>query len=1079
MNRRTMEIHDVPAELREYVRRFAVHQQRLAFFRRIGLSLSVVGLLVIGICLCDRIWRFSSDVRFTLLVCLGAVLFLLLFKPVTDLWRRIDYLKAAEEVERRTPVFGQRLVTLISQYDAPVEGRGSPEFLEQLSEEVKAEMPRGRAGRLLPWTRVMGAWFLVMLVVGVGAIAWHAPWLDFPRLLVRLTEPLGSAPPVTMTRIVTMPAGARVVQGEAVIIKAVVDPIEVGEVMFSMGSAEERTAIPMERTGAGVYSIRTPTVEQSFNYCISAGDAVSPEYAVTMLQKPNVSDLRVRYVYPDYTRRAPLETTCRDGLVEAPIGTRATVQVVSTLPLRSGMLISPEGRTELHRTADSRVVEAELAMNGDQAYQIELTSDQGVTARAATVRVLVRPVKDRPPLVRLVQPVDDLRIDPHAVLPVWYQALDDIGVVALTAHISVNNSKPRDIAIPIIGDGRQIDATYDLDLAPLDLKVGDLLSLSVTVADGLNQTAASEERHVLITPRTISIATYQRISALKHGVQAATLLTSELAEAIRAKRQSVFNREMAAATDAEGNLRQSILAALARSESASLSTTLENFSDAMTMCGNKINLAAAQGRTGTGTHLELDAALRVAGDLKAQLAILSRGQQAMATLADRSNLRSAATLPTTQSTLARVRQTLDRARADVTAAAASLGLDPNAPDLDAKLQQLVDDAAEMIRTQIPVDYSSAAKAWAKNLGTGLQIPGGFSNRLDAAAAAEAARADSNSERVGDLQLAARAVRATEDAFASTTSATRPAAIDAREQLPGAIASLELSYHIVAAPHHPVAALDARARLRRFAGEGELLLAAAEAITRQEASSGHDPAAMPVVQMDPGDAASAAIREVQDTLAGMPGDLARLLQAADASRLAQIRATSLKHDATTAPSERQSTAQRLAVQAEAVRNGAQETLSSVAQGLAPSAADSLSLRLQQVSPETARAADAIDARLSPALHVLQQAVASSDPASLDAAANLTRQAIGRVQADLRRAQSNLADRDPVPAAKLFGRPDGFAPLTLNDPNVVPGLIIARPPESLRGTEPAGYTEALDAYFQQLSHISGTTTRSKTD
>lgn len=1107
--------HDLPPSIESYVRHAAVRQRRLAFARRLGLSLSVATLIALTACLADRLLRLPGPVRLVLLLSSLATLIFPILSPALALFRRIDYVATAARIETLTTRFSQRLLTLVSQYAAPPSHRGSPEFLSTIRADVESQIPLARPRKLLPWTRAAGPWFLASLAIALPCVAWNAPWLGLPRLTLRFVAPLGSASPVTTTHIAVTPGPARVVQGEPVTIHATISPTDVPDVTLRVGPPN-RSTTPMTRSAPGEYTLTIPSVEQPFTYTLFAGDATTDEFPVTVLPHPAVAELRVRFTYPDYARRAPLTVTSRDGVIEAPVGTRATLQVVSTEPLRSGALVFPAGRVELRPTPDPRTFEADVAMTTDQAYQIELLSDQGVPARAAT-RLLVRPVPDRPPVVRLLQPVDDLRLDPRAVLPVWFDARDDIGVTAATAHVRVNNAdQPRDLPIPLPADTRQLDTSYDLDLAPLNLKVGDVVAISVGVSDGLNQSAQSDPRHILITPRTIDIATYQRLSELKSAAHVAASLASSLQNASAASAEltatgpaalaklSTLNQQLAGAAEAETLLRQSLTGALARSDSPALSTTLANLADALAVCTSTTARVAARvgirGGAGPDIRDAIDSALAAAKTLQTQLALLSAGQQAAATLADRNNLRVAATLPATPSTADRVKRTLDRARADVTAAAVLLGMDPNAPDLDAKLQQLVDAAQAMTQSQTPVDYAPAAAAWANTL-PGPDRDDTFADRLDAAAVIESTRPDADLLRVSDLQLCAKAARVTQDSYASTLAATRPAAIEARAQFPAAIASLQAEHAANRAPAttRPAAdiqairdaASDARARMRRYAGDPDLLLSAADAITRQVAAAGSDRALLnasrplpadpaPKVsqpdtspQATPTESAAAVIREVQEMLAAMPADLSKLLQAVDASRVASQRADELRRGAATAPSDRQTAARRLADQAESARDGALATLTSAARPLTPTAVQSLSLRLQHVAPETATSAGAIDTRLSPALKRLQDAINSSDPGSLDIAANLTRQAIGQVQDDLRRAQSDLADRDPVAAAKWFARSPDLDRLSLSAPNTSPYPLTPRAAPA-RGPDPPGYGDALEAYFQALSKLAATPT-----
>jgi hypothetical protein len=77
-------------------------------------------------------------------------------------------------------------------------------------------------------------------------------------------------------------------------------------------------------------------------------------------------------------------------------------------------------------------------------------------------------------------------------------------------------------------------------------------------------------------------------------------------------------------------------------------------------------------------------------------------------------------------------------------------------------------------------------------------------------------------------------------------------------------------------------------------------------------------------------------------------------------------------------------------------------------------------LKTLAPETSVACDTIETLLSPAIESIRASVRITDAAAFSKSADQYRIAISRVQEELRRAQGEFIDRDPLIAARWFAR-----------------------------------------------------------
>src|SRR5688572_4465855 len=129
-----------PAPIRRYLGDYVARSRRLRVVRAglVTLAFAVAWTLVVA--LVDRSFALPAWVRVGLLVVQAAGAVAILSGPIRcALRRRVDWVEASVEIERRNAALGQRLVTVTSQLLAPAGYRGSPQMIDALMAEVSDE----------------------------------------------------------------------------------------------------------------------------------------------------------------------------------------------------------------------------------------------------------------------------------------------------------------------------------------------------------------------------------------------------------------------------------------------------------------------------------------------------------------------------------------------------------------------------------------------------------------------------------------------------------------------------------------------------------------------------------------------------------------------------------------------------------------------------------------------------------------------------------------------------------------------------------------------------------------------------
>ena len=163
--------------------------------------------------------------------------------------------------------------------------------------------------------------------------------------------------------------------------------------------------------------------------------------------------------------------------------------------------------------------------------------------------------------------------------------LDQVTNSSLAVVVQINSKPPLELPIKRIGDARRQEGQFVLDLARLNVQIGDVISVSLAAQDGAGRKVQNERpRHILISPRSIDLNTHLRIAELKQATQLAGALRQELESAAEALGRQVKNpntseaeyvatrlrisRNLTSAVEAGLLLHQSLLRVVAKSASA-------------------------------------------------------------------------------------------------------------------------------------------------------------------------------------------------------------------------------------------------------------------------------------------------------------------------------------------------------------------------------------------------------------------------------------------------------------------------------------------------------------------------------
>lgn len=253
---------------------------------------------------------------------------------------------------------------------------------------------------------------------------------------------------------------------------------------------------------------------QNTTFHVIAGDDISDEYTVLVNQPPSATVDEVRYVYPEYME---FENKTRPGgNVDAWEGTKVSISATVNQPVKSAVLQFFDDETADTKAEEIRMQVSEgnrlsvdwtLRFRTDgtfpRSYRIFCVNDEGRSDPEPTLYTqTIRP--DRRPVVELLEPRGDLEVPANVIIPLLIEAHDpDFKLQYITLRRKKNGEVLPGSPRIFKGPQKEFRGTWDWDLKPLNLKVGDVVTYWVEARDNktplgnLSEKRQSLELHII------------------------------------------------------------------------------------------------------------------------------------------------------------------------------------------------------------------------------------------------------------------------------------------------------------------------------------------------------------------------------------------------------------------------------------------------------------------------------------------------------------------------------------------------------------------------------------------------------
>jgi hypothetical protein len=201
-------------------------------------------------------------------------------------------------------------------------------------------------------------------------------------------------------------------------------------------------AAPMEADGKGGHAFTLYAVREAARYYVTAGRLRSAEYAIKVVDLPQIESLRLTYRYPGWTG-LPQRTEESGGDIRAVAGTRVALEVVSNAPLEGPLLIINGAQSALDQpAAPANTSRGDLLVKEPGHYRIATRFGDEIVP--LTQDLLIDVVPDEKPTVQILRPGKDYQATSIEEVPVSVKAQDDFRLESLNLRYSVNGGDWRD-----------------------------------------------------------------------------------------------------------------------------------------------------------------------------------------------------------------------------------------------------------------------------------------------------------------------------------------------------------------------------------------------------------------------------------------------------------------------------------------------------------------------------------------------------------------------------------------------------------------------------------------------------------
>ena len=478
--------------------RGSLARRKLAFAALIALAIGALAVFLAGLAVPRLNLREEQYLSLLLFISVipAAGLILAVFKFYSSGLSRQDL---AVKVEEARP-------ELMDAYACAVDiaEKGGPEgpIEEALTRQVKGKFQNGEISSLIipSYLKQSAISTLLVLTLFLTWVAFGSPLLKGALFHVQVQ----SNPELAGVKV--SPGDVNLPKGKDLRVEASVKRGNLeAKLEYNMGG--EWKTLEMFHEGEGEFTAIVYGVESDFKYRVVTPQVSSDDYSVKVFLEPEIKEVKLSAVPPDYMMRKPLSLT---ELKDITVPENSTVEL-SVKTNKACKLDIVESKTAIPLGGDFKEDHLyTFKAFTTHTYSIVLKDEEGNTSTSKPFKISI--VKDMPPHIEVTKPAKDVKKYKEDIVSLEVNALDDFGLTEVRLHYEfttdvngrfINEEKVLSV---FEAKGEKVlerNFFYDFNLKELTAKEGDIIYYYFTAVDNkapIPQTVRSKIYFIEVRP---------------------------------------------------------------------------------------------------------------------------------------------------------------------------------------------------------------------------------------------------------------------------------------------------------------------------------------------------------------------------------------------------------------------------------------------------------------------------------------------------------------------------------------------------------------------------------------------------
>ncbi len=243
-------------------------------------------------------------------------------------------------------------------------------------------------------------------------------------------------------------------------------------------------------------------IQEPFMYYVELDPNRSPEFSVSIYEFPQVVQIDLKYTYPAYTG-LPVQYEENTGNIRGLRGSEVMLTVTTTGSVVSSELVFSDSQTVELSDQGNHLFQGKFVIQDSKTYHIKLTDQEGKNNKFPE-EYRITPVEDELPLIRIMDPQRDVRVNAVEEVVVAVSVSDDFGIASTVLQYSVNGMDEEQINLldnEMSGE-KEISSSHIFYLEDFSLEPGDVISYYVEAVDHFHEEepALTDMYFIEVTP---------------------------------------------------------------------------------------------------------------------------------------------------------------------------------------------------------------------------------------------------------------------------------------------------------------------------------------------------------------------------------------------------------------------------------------------------------------------------------------------------------------------------------------------------------------------------------------------------